>query len=497
MKRALEPDTNAMDEEDGEEAQVSQVTRKARLDSSQACPYLGTVNRERLDFDFEKVCSVSMQTNNIYACLVCGKYFQGRGRNSHANIHSLQAGHHVFLNLLTKKYYCLPDDYEIVNASLDDIKDVLEPQLSKQYVAGLDKAPVVSRTLEGLQHIAGINGLNNVKNNDYVNVTLQSLGHLSKLRDFFLLQENDHFYQKSELCKRFAVFLRKQWSHRPFRNHISPHEMLQEISNRSSNFKIGTRVNLVQFISWFLNSLHTDLTGGKASKSSIISDCFRGEVCVIAEKEEKIAVLEPEGKKKKRRAPVTPGEEDDEVKFEIRVTTTTKKQPFFFLTLDCPPPPLFKDNKDRNFIPQEPLYTLLSKFDGVTKQYVATEKEYRTFQITKLPQYLIFAINRFTSNFFITEKNRTIVTFPMKGLDMLPYTNLPPDTTQCTKYNLIANIRHNEGETAKEGYFNVHILQKSEDKWYDIQDMIIEEAMPPIIALSEAFIQIYERQDIF
>lgn len=41
------------------------------------CPYLDTVNRALLDFDFEKVCSVSSTNVNVYACLTCGKYFQG------------------------------------------------------------------------------------------------------------------------------------------------------------------------------------------------------------------------------------------------------------------------------------------------------------------------------------------------------------------------------------------------------------------------------------
>ena len=31
-----------------------------------------------LDFDFEKLCSVSLSHINVYACLVCGKYFQGK-----------------------------------------------------------------------------------------------------------------------------------------------------------------------------------------------------------------------------------------------------------------------------------------------------------------------------------------------------------------------------------------------------------------------------------
>jgi U4/U6.U5 tri-snRNP-associated protein 2 len=39
--------------------------------------YLDTIRRYMLDFDFEKVCSVSLSNLNVYACLVCGKYFQG------------------------------------------------------------------------------------------------------------------------------------------------------------------------------------------------------------------------------------------------------------------------------------------------------------------------------------------------------------------------------------------------------------------------------------
>ena len=63
------------------------------------CPYLDTINRTVLDFDFEKVCSVSLTNLNVYACLVCGRFFQGRGKNTHCYTHSVQMGHHVFMNL--------------------------------------------------------------------------------------------------------------------------------------------------------------------------------------------------------------------------------------------------------------------------------------------------------------------------------------------------------------------------------------------------------------
>ena len=39
------------------------------------CPYASTIKRFLLDFDYEKSCSVSLTKTNVYACLVCGKYY--------------------------------------------------------------------------------------------------------------------------------------------------------------------------------------------------------------------------------------------------------------------------------------------------------------------------------------------------------------------------------------------------------------------------------------
>jgi len=163
--------------------------------------------------------------------------------------------------------------------------------------------------------------------------------------------------------------------------------------------------------------------------------------------------------------------------------------------LDIPPTPLFPADRNKAAtIPQEPLYTLLRKFDGFSKQWNPITKENKIYHIEKLPRYLVLHIQRFTYNYWDTEKNPTIVTFPLKHLDLAPY--VTPVEGQATTYNLIANIRHNG--TPTEFSFNVHVLQKStdKDKWYDIQDLIVEEALPPLIALSEAYIQVYEREDV-
>jgi U4/U6.U5 tri-snRNP-associated protein 2 len=117
--------------------------------------YLDTINRAVLDFDFEKLCSVSLANVNVYACLVCGKYFQGRGPSTHAYFHALEIGHHVYVNMATRKVYVLPEGYEVKSKSLDDIKFVVDPRLSKDDVAKLDKEPKDAWDLVGKKYRPG------------------------------------------------------------------------------------------------------------------------------------------------------------------------------------------------------------------------------------------------------------------------------------------------------------------------------------------------------
>lgn len=118
--------------------------------------YLDTINRSVLDFDFEKLCSVTLSNINVYACLVCGKYYQGRGPKSHAYFHALEVGHHVYVNMQTKRVYVLPEGYEVKNKSLDDIKFVVDPQLAREEVVQLDREAKDAWDLGGKKYRPGM-----------------------------------------------------------------------------------------------------------------------------------------------------------------------------------------------------------------------------------------------------------------------------------------------------------------------------------------------------
>ncbi|KAK4439419.1 U4/U6.U5 tri-snRNP-associated protein 2 [Sesamum alatum] len=478
------------DDEEDEESRLGQGKRGRAIEVRRDCPYLDTVNRQVLDFDFEKFCSVSLSNLNVYACLVCGKYYQGRGQKSHAYTHSLEAGHHVYINLRTEKVYCLPDGYEVIDPSLDDIRHVLNPRFSREQVGQLDRNRQWSRALDGSDYLPGMVGLNNIKETDFVNVTIQSLMRVTPLRNFFLIPEN-YIHCKSQLVLRFGELTRKIWHARNFKGQVSPHEFLQAVMKASKKrFRIGAQSDPVEFMSWLLNTLHGDLKSLKKG-SSIIHQCFQGELEVVKEIHSKRIA-----EKKENEDDQNNGNGDDGGTEAHKVMTETSKMPFLMLGLDLPPPPLFKDIMEKNIIPQVPLFNILKKFDGETVTEVVRPRIARMrYRVTKLPQYLILHMRRFTKNNFFVEKNPTLVNFPVKNLELKDYIPLPaPNDNEKlrTKYDLIANIVH-DGKPG-EGSYRVFVQRKSEELWYEMQDLHVSETLPQMVALSETYMQIYEQQ---
>ncbi|BDD56444.1 hypothetical protein MPDQ_006389 [Monascus purpureus] len=491
--------------------------------------YLDTINRTVLDFDFEKLCSISLSNINVYACLVCGKYFQGRGPKSHAYFHALEVGHHVFINMGTKKVYVLPEGYEVTNKSLDDIKYVVDPHYAKDEVMKLDKEVHNAWDLAGNRYRPGFVGMNNIKANDYLNVVVQVLAHVPPIRNFFLLHQFPTL-GTPQLALRFSTLVRKLWNPKAFRSHVSPHELLQEIALRSSKrFTLTQQSDPVEFLSWFLNNLHLSLGGSKKPSStpkSVIQAAFQGHLRIESQA-------------------ITAHSDTQNARLVFTESGTINSQitPFLILTLDLPPTPLFQSVNRESIIPQVPLTTLLNKYNGIT----ASEKmahRVRHRLLHPLPPYLLFHIKRFSKNRFVSERNPTIVTFPSpRSLDMSPYVEPNPEIWppgEPILYDLVANVILDpivaapgtaEGTSdrpaqstaaapttgAGAGSEKVAWLVQLQDKamaaenarnhgqdrggergpeWLEIQDLIVKRAESETLFTREGYLMVWERRKV-
>ena len=432
------------------------------------------INRKLLDFDFEKNCSVTLSPLNCYACLTCGKYFQGRAEGTPAYMHALHHEHLIYLNLKTLKAYTLPDGLDYNDAGeLDDIRGILKPKFTREILKEIDETVVPVVDLQGRPFLPGFVGLNQIKANDYVNVVLQALAHIKPLRDFFLLDYKGK--QGSSLGESFKEVLEKIWNPVRFKAQTSPHEFLQAISTASAKrFSLTKQSDPLDLLAFLLNTL--------SRECPIVCELLKGRIRV-----DYFVVSANDFNSDKAKINRNNFKSSD-----IKVEDKT----FFFLSLDLPPKPLFSDPRNPTAIPQVNLSTLLEKYNGGTFTY--KQNNAYAYSIKKAPQFLIIHINRFVKNNFVLEHNPTIVQFSPLSLSLPsdPHFQEMSDANSAatTTYNLLANIYCNfpNDENRDEKSFGVHLRCASNESWLEIENLIVKEAQAQMLFMAESYIQIWE-----
>lgn len=231
----------------------------------QACPYLPTVDRYSLDFDFEKVCSVTLSNLNVYACLVCGKYFSGRGKGTPAQTHSLEFNHHVFLCLSDEKAFCLPEGYEVEdNGELADIRSNLSPKYSRDDISNL---PSLSMSLTGIPFLPGLVGLNQTRDSSYLTSAIHLLCSVGPFRNYFLALAVEG--NQKTVTGALSNLLKKICNPQNFKGLVSPHEFSHTVDSVSNNKFSFKHNDPVKFIDWLIQTLRDE--SGRSKATNIFS----------------------------------------------------------------------------------------------------------------------------------------------------------------------------------------------------------------------------------
>lgn len=457
-----EPDSDS----DSELPQYLQPLQDHKTSTASDNFYLDTIDRTVLDFDFSKECSISLSKTNVYACLVCGKYFQGRSVTSPAFNHAINQHHHVYLNLKTEGFYILPDNYKLTDPEtlrkLDDIIAVLNPTYKLEEI---DTIPQQALDLKRIPYDVGYVGLNNVSSSsDYANVVIQLMCHIDPIRRFYMaLNYSDDGHSYSPLNAEFGLLMRKLWSNKLYKPHVSPHELLQLISVKQQQSPKGVLV-------WLLNHLHMGLvkaidTNKKQKKSSIISKSVQGSIKIT-----KIAVESKDINGKTQFITKDSG-------------TVHSKTKFWLLTVKPPTSPLFSLGLK---VPEVSLETLLEKYNGVCQTHV-NETEVHQYKLTgHLPPYMIIHIDRNLEGG--GDISPTVVKYP-RVLDMSPYGD------SRANYALVANIVFKINPETKTRSWMIH-LQKTSTEWVTIQDLQVRKCEPELMFLDTSYLQLWKRIDV-
>lgn len=447
------------------------IAQNSRDGSS--CPYMDTINRSALDFDLPPICSTSLQSHNVYICLICGRYLQGRSPSSHAYAHSLQLRHHLYLGLSSESVFCLPDGYRVKDPSFAEIISALHPKFSRTEISGLDTVPVRIRLLDGTFRLRGVVPLDNLQASNYANSIFQLLLHVPPLRDYLLkkysgkgddlisetrISDPENTVQ-SELTKALAKLCAKIWSSSAYRAHVAPHELMQQVSAASrGRFGLLKQEDPVKFFAWLLNFLVRKDNSRKVSEAhlpSVLEKCLKGEMCIESYGESGVS------KKSSR--------------------------PFWFLPLDLPPKPLFKDASERTLVPQVPLSKVLMKFNGVDRHHNLKTSEQCSYRITKFPPFLLLVLRRLTKSKFGVEKNPCVVHLPSDGLEASKF----GDTQAEGIYTLTAAVLH-EGD-AEGGKYRVVLKHNATNSWYDLSDLEVKETLEQLVSLGSTYMLLYSR----
>ena len=92
----------------------------------------------------------------------------------------------------------------------------------------------------------------------------------------------------------------------------------------------------------------------------------------------------------------------------------------------------------------------MKKYNGMTQSEEMIKKDgvdviaKRKYVIKKLPQYLFINIKRFSKNNFFKEKNPTIVSYPIRDLDLTEFVSVEDgEEKKEMMYDLVGSVIHN------------------------------------------------------
>lgn len=147
----------------------------------------------------------------------------------------------------------------------------------------------------------------------------------------------------------------------------------------------------------------------------------------------------------------------------------------------------------RKYNTREQLGPMDEWYSPFSKKHVQAWKE---MSIWSLPEILVIHLKRFSyeaGQYMVhREKVSSLVHFPLRGLDMAPYTLGPEKDSGNTIYDLFAVSNHFGGLGG--GHYTAFAKNHKNGKWYDFDDASVRAIQENEIVSSNAYVLFYQRR---
>lgn len=242
-----------------ENKMINKKRRKDQNDLNVKIPTIEQIDRSILNFDFEKKCQITFFENDVYCCLICNKYLQGKTPGTKAYNHSLEFNHNFFISLDTSKIYQLPDDTEIIDKKIEDIKFNILPEytLNKENFQKIQNGLIEEcYSVDGSIFYPGLITINNIKQSEFINVIIYSMSRVDEIRNFLLLMPYFKIQKSEGLLLNLSYVIKKIYNNLSFKTHISHYEFLNSINYFNKERPFAN--NPLSFLTWFINCFQNE-----------------------------------------------------------------------------------------------------------------------------------------------------------------------------------------------------------------------------------------------
>ncbi|RZF42084.1 hypothetical protein LSTR_LSTR006677 [Laodelphax striatellus] len=114
-------------------------------------------------------------------------------------------------------------------------------------------------------------------------------------------------------------------------------------------------------------------------------------------------------------------------------------------------------------------------------------------KVLQLPEVLCIHLKRFRHDLMYSSKISSHVTFPLEGLQLMPYLH-KHCVSQVTGYDLIAVICHH-GPAGTGGHYTTYALNSKSEYWYEFDDQFVTRVSPEVVRSCEAYVLFYRKRN--